>query len=124
MQNQEEEIVGASQRRKGHAFECKMANLFKTIYPDAKRGLQQSRDGCEVADVDCTPFWVECKHGIRPNIIAAYRQAMAAKDDRPALVVTRANGQPIMATMELGHLLTLLKLLDDRMDRWPFWEQE
>lgn len=104
--------MGASQRLKGHNWEREVAKMLRPIFPEARRGLGQARDGSDVPDVDKTPFWCECKNGKRPNIGAAMEQALEASlkagDTRPALVVTKRDHCAPMATMPLSDFLDLL----------------
>lgn len=51
-----------------------------------------------MADVEGTPFWVECKRQKKCSIKAAIRQAEAATDGRPILVVTKNDHEPIRVT--------------------------
>jgi len=52
--------VGKSQRRKGQRGERETAILWRSVYPDARRG-SQSRSGKDASDVEGTPWWIECK---------------------------------------------------------------
>lgn len=103
--------MGASQRLKGHNWEREVAKMLRPIFPEARRGLDQTREGDD-PDVDKTPFWVECKSGKRPNIGAAMEQALEASlksgDTRPALVVSKRDHCTPMATMLLSDFLDLL----------------
>jgi len=85
-------MTGSRSRRKGAAHERLVAEWLRGLWPDAARGLGQTRSGSEVADVENTPFWVEVKCGKRPNPRAAMDQAEEATDGRPVLVVVRDNG--------------------------------
>lgn len=85
-------------RTKGHAFERYIASALRHIWTEAKRGLTQSR-GAEQPDVEGTPYWIECKHGKRPNIYAAMEQALRDTDGRPPLVVSRKNYSDVLVTM-------------------------
>lgn len=105
--------MGARSRRKGAAFEREVANALSSVWPAAERGLGQARDAKGLADVEGTPFHVQCKHGARPNIIAALTQAdvdrSAPGDGRPALVVTRRDRGETLVTMRLVDWLTWVK---------------
>lgn len=67
--------MSAYQRTKGHNWERKMASWFRDRgFPQAKRGLQ-TQPSYKPPDIEGTSWWVECKVGARPNILAAIRQA-------------------------------------------------
>ena len=106
---------GAHSRNKGAKWERDVAKAFATIYPDACRGIGQTRRGSDHADVEGTPYFCECKVGIRPNIYAAMAQAKAATDGRPCMVVARKNSTGGSApsvdtvTLELDVFLSLLR---------------
>ena len=93
-------MSGRRSRRKGAAFEREVSNLLKQIYPDARRGIGQARSGGEVADVEGTPWWVECKRKKKCSIPAAWRQACEATDGRPCLVVAKDDGGPILVVTD------------------------
>lgn len=95
-----------------------MAERLRHLWPDARRGLGQARTGAEAPDVDGSPWWVQTKHGARPNIPAAMRQAArdatAAHDDRPPVAITRANRGPVLVTVRL----------EDWLDVMAVWESQ
>jgi hypothetical protein len=97
---------------KGAAFERLIAREMRVIWPGARRGIGQARSASEVPDVDGTPYWVECKRMKKCNIKAAIRQAQAATDGRPILVVTKDDFGPVTVTtadrttMTWGQFLT------------------
>jgi hypothetical protein len=104
--------MGKSQRTKGHAWERAVAIHFRELYPEAKRGVDQSQAGGHSPDVDETPFWIECKVGARPNLMAALRQAEARKnksDRRPSLVAAKQDREEPTVTMRLVDFMRLLK---------------
>ena len=83
---------GRLSRTKGKVWERHVANLLKEFWPDSRRGFQ-SRAGDDEADVEDTPFWVECKVGARPNAFAAFTQSELASDGRPILVAIKKNAK-------------------------------
>ncbi len=93
---------------KGKTFERDVAKALRVVYPEARRGLAQPRDGTETPDVEGTPFWVECKVGQRINVQAALCQAQDATDGRSPLAICRADHEPATATMLLSDFITLL----------------
>lgn len=104
--------MGKGQRAKGHSFERTVAIAFRELYPDAKRGLSQTRSGVEVPDIDGTPFWIEAKHRIRCNPRRALDEAAAdsksARSTKPPIAVTKDTGKPAMVTLYLSDFLALL----------------
>lgn len=110
---------GKTRRKKGHAYECTVANYLKAIYPDAKRGLQ-SRDGAEAADVEGTPLFIECKRRHKlTGLLTLYAKAVAdaAKDPacRPAVVIAKEDHGPEVALIPLELLIGLLACIDDEI---------
>lgn len=105
--------MGARSRRKGAGFEREVAEHLRPVWPAAKRGLGQARDARGLADVEGTPYHVQCKHGLQPNIVAALAQADrdrdAPGDKRPALVVTRRDRGDTLVTMRLGDFVQLAR---------------
>ena len=106
--------MGALSRRKGAGFEREAATELRRVWPEAKRGLGQSRAASEVPDVEGTPFWPECKRGKRVNIRAAIAQALEASkaDGRPVLVVSREDGREALATLRLSDFLDMAAKLE------------
>jgi len=83
--------MGSHSRRKGQVYERQVAAKLAEVYPDAVRGAQQSRAGDAMADVEGTPWWVECKVGKRLDMVGAMRQAEEATDGRPVLACVKRN---------------------------------
>lgn len=92
---------GSRSREKGAEFEREVATILREFYPEAKRGLAQSRNGAEVSDVTNVPWWVECKwHKTARPIREAVAQAIEASGGKlPILVVSKAGAErdPIVA---------------------------
>jgi hypothetical protein len=93
-------------RTKGHSFERWLAAQCRQVWPAAQRGLKQTRDGAECADVEHTPFWLEAKADERRPIERAVAQALAATDGRPIAVVSKRNRGVVLVTMTLADWLT------------------
>lgn len=100
--------MGAMQRRKGARFEVEVAKAFAILFPKARRGIGQARAAGEVADVEGTPFWPECKRGAGSTVDAALAQATEATDGRVPIAVIRRNGKRATASMFLDDYLVLL----------------
>lgn len=70
--------MGRMQRQKGATFERLVANAIKARGLEARRGIGQARSASEVADVQVSGWWVECKHQINPRPLQALEQARMA----------------------------------------------
>jgi hypothetical protein len=101
--------VGRHSKTKGATYERETARNLRALWPEAKRGIGQARSAGEVADVEATPFWVECKRRRRCNVQQAFAQASAVTDGRPVLVVTKDDHGPELVTMELNEWLRWMK---------------
>lgn len=97
--------MGKSQRQKGQRGERWVANRWRDsgLYPDAKRGAQQSRAGDTMADVEGTPWWVEVKTGkqVPKFVYSSIEQAEEATDGRPVIVVAKRDRQDAVVIMKL-----------------------
>lgn len=114
--------MGRMQRVKGSTFERKIANELRRWFPEAKRGIGQTRSGGDAPDVEGCPWWIECKHRKSVNVNAAYAQAMKALADARAkgkgdkyedlpIVISRTNGGPVLVTVEASTFATMLEKL-------------
>lgn len=126
--------MGASQRRKGHNFERDVVHFFRSHLglsaTEVKRGLSQPRGGTgEEPDVilpDSLRWWVECKVGARPNLLAALDQARdgikkAGSYKMPMVVAKRDREEPVVL-LELEDFLKVVSEVRDLraiIDRWP-----
>lgn len=93
------------QRRKGANWERTLANCFKEVYPEARRGIGQARSAKEVSDVEGTPYWIEAKCGARPNVRAAIEQAKEATDGRTILVIVKFDHEEPFVVMGFSDFL-------------------
>jgi hypothetical protein len=106
--------MGASQRRKGHNYEREIARVFREIYPGARRGLQY-RDGSEAADVEGTPFHIECKRGKAISVFAALKQAEAAASrGMVPIVVAKRDRERDVVMLSLEDFLELIRENEER----------
>ena len=113
--------MGKMQRDKGARFERWVANALKHLWPESRRGILQTRSSSEVADVEGTPYWIECKHQKRPNIHAAMAQAYEASLEsmlttsnfKAPVVVSKRDGEPPLVTMTFEHWTKLFPLAGD-----------
>lgn len=105
-------VSGKYNREKGANFERELVQIFKKVFPgeDIKRGLQY-RSGVEAPDVECPLLWVEAKRMKRPNIKAAYKQALdACPEGRIAVAITKANREQAMATVSLEDFTEIMSV--------------
>mgnify|MGYP001202845303 FL=1 len=101
-------MSGRRSRTKGHSFERHVANLFKQLGFEARRGLQY-RDGEDAADVvGVADYWIECKRGKRVAIKRAMNQASEACKDKQPIVVSKEDRSPIFVTMKFDTFAELL----------------
>ena len=99
-------------RRKGTRFEREIARLLsESLGEDCRRGCQ-ARDGSDSPDVLLDGWWIECKRGRRPNIMAAMEQATCAS----TRVIGRARAVPVaICRADLGET-TCTMYLEDWID--------
>jgi len=109
---------GKAARRKGHDFERKIVNRFNEDLKDfhAVRNTQ-SKGGRGKADVRLTgamhEFHCECKKGKKPNIRAAYMQAVADhKFGSIATAITMADLDWVFVTISLDDFIAILQALE------------
>lgn len=105
---------GKSSRTKGHNYERFVARVLRPMFPDARRGKQYT--GGREADVEGTPFRIECKRQkvVKPaDIINAAKQGEADAfkwdDDRPVVVITREDRGDSWVTMRLSTAATIVE---------------
>lgn len=120
---------GKRSREKGAEGERAVAAILREFYPEAQRGLVQSRSAKEVADVANTPWWVETKWKHVVNIHGAVEQAIAACGGKRILVVTKRTGdadwlvtvplsQWLEEHRELHRVRAELQALTEEMVEW------
>ena len=102
---------------KGKSFEREVANLFKTVYPEARRSFGQARSGAESPDVVGTPFWIECGKGstikIHEKLAQGQHDTAICPDEAyynlPVLAVTKSVRGQLMVTMSAEVLVAMLR---------------
>jgi len=103
--------VGKFSKAKGSRFERSIVAAFRVAFPEARRGLGQARGGGGAADVVGIPgYWVECKVGARPNVLAALRQAEGNAGGEVPVAVVKVDREGTTATLPLAAFITLLDL--------------
>jgi len=97
-------VTGRS-RNKGAAGERELIEYLQAQLPKLtlKRSTQAA-GGTTYADIEGSPWWIECKRQVRPNIRAALQQASEASDGRVPVACTRADRDCWLLTIELTDL--------------------
>jgi hypothetical protein len=120
--------IGRKSKRKGRKWEQDIARMLRPIFgEDVYRGHQDKRGGAgagEGADIEGTPFYIECRHEKTYNWRRHLRETLAKRtereDDRPVILVAKDDtkppnwrigqpGTPPLAIMQLEEFLELLK---------------
>lgn len=96
-------------RVKGKKWERAVAVKLRPLFGSGVKRGYQTRDGREAPDVDGTPYWIECKHGVNINLHAALAQAVRASDGRPPVVVAKYQNRAPMVAMLLTDWLQLVE---------------
>jgi len=112
-------MSGSKSRRKGHAFERRIANDLGAAGYDAKRCLTEVREGNQ-GDIefgDGTPLTIQCKCYEK---VAPWRRAVREAEEaaRPrnhyAVAITKVNNDEAIAHIPWHDLLEILGLEDVR----------
>ena len=112
-------MSGNRSRRKGHAFERRIANDLNAAGYDAKRNLEEVRSGnCgDIEFGDGTPLTIQCKcYANQVPWKQAIREAEEAARPRNhyAVAVTKSNNAEPVAHIPWHDLLEILGLPDVR----------
>ena len=106
--------MGKMSRTKGHAFERFVARLLRVSFPDARRGKQYT--GGREADVEGTPFRIECKRlaaatlgDVERAIDQGEGDAHEHSDDRPVVAIHRSDRRQALVTMKLSTAATIIE---------------
>lgn len=103
-------------RTKGKVWEREVARMFRAYFGGGaliKRG-HQTRSGRDGADVEGTPFWIECKHQRNCTPEAALVQAEEASggagDKRTSIAVCKSHRGKPFVVLRLDRFLALAGL--------------
>jgi hypothetical protein len=92
--------MGASQRAKGKRGELAARDLLRRLWPEASRGLSQSRGGgAEECDVTGCPYHVEVGVGATVSPVAKMAQAQRDCGERTPLVLTKRDRSEWLVTL-------------------------
>jgi len=96
-------MKGNKNRQRGNTFMNYIARELRDIWFMARRNFQERGAIKDGADVEETPYWLECKYGKRPNLLAAIRQSVAETDGRPILIAYRQEGNAAYIIQPFRH---------------------
>jgi hypothetical protein len=109
-------LSGRARREKGHAGERALASKLREAFPEfaagIKRGLQAQAGGRSNCDVQGLPgFHIEHKHQKKPNMKAAYEQAVRDADGKgfPLAVVQYDGARERLCVIGLSDLCRILR---------------
>ncbi len=109
-------LSAAARRAKGHAGERALAAKLREAFPELaggiKRGLQAQRGGLDNCDVQGLPgFHIEHKHQKKPNMKAAYEQAVRDANGKgfPLAVVQFDGARERLCVLGLTDLCRILR---------------
>lgn len=109
-------LSAAARRAKGHAGERELARRLREAFPELaggiKRGLQAQQGGLDNCDVQGLPgFHIEHKHQKKPNMKAAYEQAVRDSNGRgfPLAVVQFDRARERLCVLGLSDLCRILR---------------
>ena len=102
-------MSGSRSRRKGAKFERDMVHTMRKVMPGcgAKRGFQY-RGTSDQPDVDIPYFFIECKHGKKPVVRSALRQAIDNTDGRSPLAIIKDDREDPFVVMKLDDFLAFV----------------
>ncbi len=110
--------MGRKSRTKGHSFEREMANLFRLVFPDARRQLEYHVKDANGVDLQGTGrYRVQCKRCKKYASITAINEIRAEPGTIPVLV-TRGDNCKAMAVLPLDELITLIGNRQRTDDNW------
>lgn len=108
---------GRRSRTKGKRGELMAVHMLRPVYPEMERQYNQARRGSEAPDIDCKgcPFWFEVKFSegmyYASKRMAAIKQAEAATDGRPVVLIAKMRFQPWIVYFRQELLTTIPVLL-------------
>lgn len=98
---------GRSARRKGHNFEREIANMFKAVYPHARRMIEyQEGKGVDIAGVGI--YDPQLKRSAKSVPMSAIKEVPIV-EGRVPLLISKVDLEPVYVTLQIEHFLDLLK---------------
>jgi hypothetical protein len=81
--------------------------MLRLVFPEARRGSQFKERGKQ-ADVEGTPFWIECKKRKGyPGVLAALAQSEADTDGRLPIAITMQDRTAPIVSLYLRDFVAL-----------------
>lgn len=100
--------MGINVRTKGHAFERRIARIFKAAWRNARRWVQTQTGGQVGGDVEGTPWHLECSIG-STSIWEKWKQAQedSKYTDKPPVVIKQRDREKPVVMMGLDTFLDI-----------------
>ncbi len=101
-------MSGRHSRTKGHAYERKIAQKLRHLFPDAKRNVTEQQTGGQGIDlVDTGNLFIQCKRLMGYAPINRIEEVNCPKEGIPVLI-TKGDRKPDMVVLSLVDFLTIL----------------
>lgn len=110
---------GRAARRKGIQFEREVAQVLRTLYPDARRQLEFHPTDARGVDLqDTGEYRFQCKKLKQYAPITAIQEVQCAPElGEVPVLVTAADGEPWMAVLPFADLVRLIERAKGRKNR-------
>jgi len=97
-------------RRRGHAYERTVANIFKEIFPNAKRHLEYQASEAQGFDLDGTGnLLIQCKRYAKYVNPSKIEEVKKANKDQIPVLVTQGDYKKSVAVLYLDDFIRILK---------------
>lgn len=103
--------MGRMEREKGHKFEREVANIFKEIFPEARRHLEYQMSEANGVDLVGTGnYRIQCKRGRKYSSLSKIKEVTAEEylGEVPVLV-TQGDHERILVALPIEEFIRLLK---------------
>ena len=103
--------MGKLSRTKGHSFEREIANKLKSIFPEARRAVEDAvvNKGIDIANSE--PFFIQCKR-YKGSVPMSKLEEVVVKEWDIPLLISRVDREREKVTMYLDDWLLVLEKLD------------
>ena len=99
---------GRSARRKGHQFERDIANEFRSVFPDARRAVEDPVVGEGIDITNTGPIAIQCKRFKGP-IPMSHLEEVKQRSGRIPLLVSKSDRCRTKVTMYLEDFIKILQ---------------